>query len=114
MLFKSAAVTQEKKRETTAEYPCLQGRKQQLLLSGTIPTSTILAEPHAPLPLGLRASHIVPHAEKKGFGGRLLTQRLVQLCHLWVVPARGLCLVAGSTEGSQGVRLRTRHPETRK
>lgn len=42
------------------------------------------------------------HKVLKWFCDSLLTQRLVQLCHLRVVPARRLGLVAGSkTDGDQ-------------
>lgn len=39
MLFKSAAITQEKKNKTTAQHPYLQGRKQQLQFPDSSPTS---------------------------------------------------------------------------
>lgn len=39
MLFKSAATTWEKKNKTSAQHPCLQGRKQQLQLPDTSPLS---------------------------------------------------------------------------
>lgn len=44
--------------------------------------------------------HFTLHPKKKRFCGSLLTQRLVQLRHLGVVPARCLGLVAGRREGN--------------
>lgn len=127
MLFKSAAITQEKKNKTAAQHPYLQGRKQQLQFPATSPTSRSRvcvegggAEPGrgshpivlgGPVPQrgagGLGESHIAPYTAKrwmllKWFCGSLLTQRLVQLRHLRVVPACSLGLVAGrKKEGNQ-------------
>jgi len=120
MLFKSAAITQEKKNKTAARHPYLQGRKQQLQFPDTSPTSRSRvcagggqAEPDRgwhPIALGgpgpprgaggLGKPLTAPHATERRmllewFCGSLLTQRLVQLRHLRVVPACCLGLVAG-------------------
>lgn len=128
MLFKSAAITEEKKNKTAARHPYLQGRKQQLPFPDTSPTSRSRVraggggtEPggggsHSvalgtPVPQrgadGLGGYPVAPHAAKRQmllewFCGSLLTQCLVQLRHLRVVPACGLGLVAErKREGSQ-------------